>query len=167
MAITPIQSAGYIPPTNQQGNKPGSAVNRPDIQINSGNEPLSLLYRTATAKLNELLQPELGPDALQQAASNQIDFSPEAVSERILSFATAFFPNYQDNHPDSPQEEQLGGFLDLIRDAIDQGFREARDILEGLEVLQGGIKDNVDRTYELIQQGLDSFVQRQREAFEA
>lgn len=167
MAITPIQSAGYIPPTNQTGAKQGTAVNRPDVQLNSGNEPLSLLYRTATAKLNELLEPELGPDALQQAVTNQIDFSPEAVAERIVSFATAFFPNFQDNHPDSAQEEQLGGFLDLIRDAIDQGFKEARDILEGLQVLQGDIKDNVDRTYELIQQGLNSFEQRQREAFEA
>lgn len=164
MAIPPIQAPGRIAPLSHPQQQTARTQERVEAQISSGNEPLSLLYRSAVAKLNELLEPELGPDALQQAQAGQIDFSPEAVAQRIVSFATAFFPDYRDNHPDSAEDEQLGGFLGLIRDAIDQGFREAREILEGLGVLQGGISDDIDRTYELIQQGLDAFEQDRRDA---
>lgn len=166
MAITPIQGAGSYIASNQQTAKPGAVNNRPDIEINLGNEPLSLLYRTAVAKLNELLAPDLGPDALQQAASSQIDFSPEAVAERIVSFATAFFPTYQERHADSGEEDPLDGFMSLVRDAIEQGFAEAREILDGLGVLEGVVKENADHTYDLIQEQLAAFEQGQRRSDE-
>jgi hypothetical protein len=46
-----------------------------------------------------------------------------------------------------------------IGDAIDHGFKEASDILSGLKVLEGDIAAGVDKTYELIQQGLAQFRQ--------
>ena len=41
--------------------------------------------------------------------------------------------------------------------AIQKGFDEARDILESLHVLEGGVADGIDQTYQLIQQGLADF----------
>ncbi len=41
---------------------------------------------------------------------------------------------------------------------IDQGFSEARDVLGGLKVLEGEIADNIDKTYEIIQKGLEDFL---------
>ncbi len=123
-------------------------------------QPLHLLYQAAIDRLNETLEPELGPEAIQSTAASGMDFSPEAVAERIVGFATGFFSAYMENHPDEADSERLGNFMSLIRGAIDQGFTEARDILDGLGVLQGDVKANVDSTYELIQQKLDSFEQR-------
>ncbi len=54
-------------------------------------------------------------------------------------------------------DSQLSGFMDVIGGAIDQGFKEATDILSGLKVLEGDIKAGVDETYSLVQQGLQAF----------
>lgn len=45
----------------------------------------------------------------------------------------------------------------MIRKGIEQGFAEARDILASLQVLEGNILEDVDRTYELVQEGLNNF----------
>ena len=119
--------------------------------------PLELVYKAAIQKLNETLEPELGANAIEEAKASGMDFSPEAVAERIVGFATGFFSNYLENHPDEESSEQLSGFLNLVRGAIDQGFEEARNILGGLDVLSGEIAASVDKTYDLIQQKLDSF----------
>ncbi|WP_292746763.1 DUF5610 domain-containing protein, partial [Methylophaga sp. UBA3191] len=48
-----------------------------------------------------------------------------------------------------------------------QGFKEARDILGGLKVLEGDIAGNIDKTYDLVQQGLQSFVENYQASQEA
>ncbi|RDH89593.1 MAG: hypothetical protein DIZ77_00365 [endosymbiont of Seepiophila jonesi] len=47
--------------------------------------------------------------------------------------------------------------LTIIRDAIEQGFAEAREILDGLSVLEGDISANIDTTFELVLEGLERF----------
>lgn len=128
-----------------------------EVSLSAGNEPLHLLYRAAIEKLNEVLEPELGPEAIQKAAEAPQDFTPEATAERIVSFATGFYAAYSENHPEMEGQERLESFLELIRSGIDQGFEEARGILDGLQVLEGDIAANADQTYELIQQGLEAF----------
>lgn len=64
-------------------------------------------------------------------------------------------------HSDMSQEEALTSFTDIISGGIDKGFAEARDILDGLGVLEGDIAANIDRTYSLVQDGLKSFVDNQ------
>jgi len=47
----------------------------------------------------------------------------------------------------------------VISGGIDKGFKDARDILEGLNVLkEGNIAGNIDATYDLVQKGLQAFV---------
>ena len=136
-----------------------------DITFSTAGKPLELLYKSAIDSLNETLEPELGTDAIQEAANSGMDFSPEAVADRIVSFATGFFGAYAGRHGDESQNEQLDGFMDLIGGAIEKGFEEAREILEGLGVLQGDIASNVDTTYDLIQQKLSDFTQSTRDSF--
>lgn len=54
--------------------------------------------------------------------------------------------------------------MDTIKGGIEKGFKEARDILKGLKVLGGDIASNIDKTYELVQKGLDAFASNQRQA---
>ena len=136
----------------------------PDISV--GQKPLALLYKSAIEKLNEHLEAELGADAIGEAAKSGMDFSPEAVAERIVSFATGFFGTYAERHDDMGRNEQLDSFMQLIGGAIEQGFEEAREILDGLGVFQGQVADNANRTYELIQQKLAAFAEQARAGFE-
>ena len=52
-------------------------------------------------------------------------------------------------------------FVEVISQGIEQGFNEARDILDGLAVLEGDIAATIDTTFELVQLGLQEFSDRQ------
>jgi hypothetical protein len=76
------------------------------------------------------------------------DFTPEKVSDRILGFVSGRVLAGEDQE----KKQQL---LDQAKEGIEQGFSEARDILESLNVLNGKVKKDIDSTYDLIQSGLN------------
>ena len=134
-----------------------------DVNINAGNDSLSLVLKAALDGINNALEESTGEEySLQAAYDSGIDVSPEATASRIASLSTAFFGQYQESHPELELEEALTSFVDIISGGIDKGFGEAREILDGLGVLGGDIADNIDKTYELVQEGLAAF----RELFE-
>lgn len=130
-----------------------------EVSLSAGNHSMSLLYKTAIENLNQVLAPEFGDNAIQAASGSGLDFSPQATADRIVSMSTAFFGKYAENHPDKDLETALNDFTKLIGGGIDKGFAEARGILDGLKVLEGDIASNIDKTYELVQSGLKSFVE--------
>jgi len=123
-----------------------------------GDQPLSLVLKTALQGINEALEAGGFEGTVEDAYESGIDFTPEATAERIVSFSTQFLGSYREQHPEMNEEESLTAFIDIISGGIDQGFGEAKDILGGLKVLEGEVGTNIDKTYELVQQGLQSFV---------
>lgn len=128
-----------------------------EVNLSSSDKPMMLLYRAAIEAINEELAPTMGDKAIQNAYDNGVDTSPEATAERIVDFATQFFSVHQEQNSNMDFDEQLNSFMDIIGGAIDQGFTEAKDILEGLQVLEGDIATGVDQTYSLVQEGLQAF----------
>ncbi|SEQ38980.1 hypothetical protein SAMN03080615_01333 [Amphritea atlantica] len=129
-----------------------------DVSISSGNDSLALLYRTAVTELNKVLEADLGPSAIQQAYDSGVDVSPAATAERIVALSANFFSSYQDQHPEMDYQTQVKSFVKLISGGIDQGFADAREILDGLQVLQGDIAANIDTTYDLVQEKLSTLM---------
>lgn len=131
-----------------------------DVSIRSGDSSLTLLYRTAIDRINEYLEPELGPNAIGSA--NMPDNTPEGTAGRILSLSTAFYDAYaaQSRNKDKDAETLARDFVALIRKGFEQGFGEARDILSGLGVLGGEspIGQGINKTYALVMQGFDDFL---------
>lgn len=128
------------------------------VSLSAGNNSLSLLFKSAIEHLNSALEPDFGANAIQNAYDSGVDVSPQATADRIVSLSTAFFGKYLEIHPEKDLETALNDFNKIIGGGIDQGFAEARKILDGLGVLQGDIASNIDKTYELVQSGLKSFV---------
>ncbi|MGL6123664.1 MAG: DUF5610 domain-containing protein [Shewanella sp.] len=128
-----------------------------EVNIKSGDQSMMLLYRAAIESINKELAPAMGENAIQTAYDNGVDTSPEATAERIVSFATQFFSIHQQQNSGMSFSDQLDSFMGIIGGAIDNGFKEAKDILSGLKVLQGDIADGVDKTYSLVQEGLQTF----------
>lgn len=137
----------------------------------AGDQPLSLVLKTALQGINEALQASVEPDAsitsVEDAYESGIDYSPEATAERIVSFSTQFLSAYREQNPEMSEEESLTSFMDVISGGIDQGFDEAKDILGGLNVLEGEVSTNIDKTYELVQEGLKLFVESMTKAEES
>ncbi|MDX2370781.1 MAG: DUF5610 domain-containing protein [Colwellia sp.] len=129
-----------------------------EVSLKMGNEPMVLLYKTALSAINEALDPTEETKPIQTAYENKIDVSPEATAKRIVSLATGFYHAFQQQNPDIAPEESLDKFMSVISGGIDKGFKDARDILENLSVLDGKIATDVDSTYDLVQEGLKYFV---------
>jgi hypothetical protein len=130
------------------------------VSISSSNEPMSVVLKTALTGINEALKDDFGDNAIQNATSQ--DNTPEGTAGRIVSLSTAFFDAYKQQHPGEDEGELLNKFMDTIQGGVEKGFKEARDVLDGLRVLNGDIASNVDKTYELVQKGFDDFVTAQQ-----
>ena len=131
------------------------------VSIQSGEKSQELLFRSAIDKLNELLVPDLGENAIQNAAANQ-DNSPEATAGRIVSISTGMFELYAKQHPDEDKDQLATKFVDLIRGGFEKGFKEASDVLQGLGVLNGDVQSGIQKTYELVQKGFNDFLEKQQ-----
>lgn len=129
----------------------------PVVSIGFKERPLALLMSSILDKINQYLAPEMGDNAIQNAYDAGIDISPEATADRIVSLSTGFFEAFKQQHEDEDESEVLQKFMDTIGKGIEQGFTEAREILDSLGALEGDIASNIDKTYDLVQQGLTNF----------
>jgi len=116
---------------------------------------MALLFKSAIEGINEVL----GENTIQNAYDSGLDVSPEATADRIVNLSTAFYPQYKEQHPELSEEDAATQFTDLISGGIEKGFAEARDILSSLNVLEGDIASNIDKTYDLVQEGLKTFLE--------
>jgi hypothetical protein len=136
----------------------------------SGNLPtVESITKLLQDKINNQIEarfPNSGGISLDEATLS-MDWSPEAVSDRIVAFATSFMGAYQSEHPDMAGEGLIDGFGSLMRDAIIEGFNQAKEILGALSVLSGDVADTVNRTFELTMQKLDAFLASQKEQLSA
>jgi len=126
------------------------------VSISAGNEPQQLVLRSVVDRLNEILDDGSGIPALETAS--QQDNSPEGTAGRIVNLSTAFYSAYAAQHPGEDPTATAASFVEVIRKGVEEGFKDAKGILEGLGALQGGIADNIEKTYELVMKGLDDFL---------
>lgn len=128
------------------------------ISIQAGNDSLALLYRTAVDEINNVLAPELGPDAIHNAMSQ--DNSAQATAGRIVGLSTAMFNAYAARYPDKDMEVVAKDFVNVVRGGFEQGYKEAEDILNSLGVLSAGspVAEGISQTFALVQKGYDDWL---------
>lgn len=131
-----------------------------EVSIQSKNQPLALLLKSAINGINELLQPEFGDNAIQAAASQ--DNTPAGTADRIVSLSTGFYEAFKRQHIGENANEVLTQFMATIRSGFEKGAKEAQEILNGMGVLNGDIASNIDKTLELVKQGYADFEAAQR-----
>lgn len=128
------------------------------VSIQAGNDSLALLYRTAVDEINNILAPELGPNAIQNAMSQ--DNSAQATAGRIVGLSTAMFNAYAARYPDKDMEVVAQDFVNVVRGGFEQGYKEAEDILNSLGVLSAGspVAEGISQTFALVQKGYDDWL---------
>lgn len=80
------------------------------------------------------------------------DYTPDKVSERILGFVEGSIKAKAAGGADPAELQEM---LAQARKGVEEGFAEAKKILDGLGVLGGDIAKNIDETYSKISAGLD------------
>ena len=110
----------------------------------------------AQAVLANRLAERLGlePGALAGKAN---DYTPEKVAGRILGFIEQRLRSEQAAGADTGKLQKL---LDQARSGVEKGFAEARQILDGMGVLQGKVASDIDDTYQKIQDGFSDLDKR-------
>lgn len=120
-------------------------------------DPLALVFSTAIDNINQNLAAEFGDRAIQKTADAGLDVGPDATADRIVNLTTSFYGAFRAQHAGQDESIVLTSFMQTISRGIENGFGEARDILEGLEVLEGDIADNINQTFSLVQEKLAAF----------
>lgn len=129
-----------------------SALN---VAIGAKDDPMALLLKSALTGINEALKDQFGDNAIERAVGQ--DNSAEGTAGRIVALSTAFYDAFRQQHVGEDPDQVLQKFIDTIRGGAERGFKEARDILKGLSVLNGGIADTIDQTEALVRQGYADF----------
>ena len=128
---------------------------------------LKILYQEAIGKINEALESELGPNAISQekldAQGGMEYWSPENTADRIVQGTVGFFEAYKAANPNLEGEELLDRFLGVIGGGVEEGFQDATDLLKGFGVYEGSVKENAEKTYDLVQKGFQAFREKQLE----
>lgn len=155
-------SASELSKANRQELNQTILQNQLEISLKSDNKSMTLLYKTITASVEKrLTEDESVKPSEKPTASNPYnqaeDTSPQATADRIVAFATNFYEKYRERNQDLTEEQAMDDFLAKIGGGIDQGFADAKDILKGLQQLEGKVASDIDETYTLIQEGLQSF----------
>ena len=131
-----------------------------DVSLQSKDQPLALLLKSAITGINDLLKSQYGDNAIQAAISQ--DNTPSGTADRIVSLSTGFYEAFKQQHPGEDANDVLTKFMDTIRGGFEQGAKEAQDILSGMGVLSGDIASNIDETLTQVRQGYDDFETAQR-----
>ena len=114
-------------------------------------------------KLNAMFQ-EAGVDTtVDSLLESGLDFSPEATANRIVELAVGFFEQYQANNEGTEKGEQIEGFVDMIKGAVEEGFAGAQEMLEGLGDIDPDVQEGIDRTFDLVVKEIDDWASERAE----
>lgn len=133
----------------------------------SANESsLKLTFQAAIEKLNEILSAEfgltegaakpIGENTLKQQGGMEY-WTPENTAKRIIDGSTAFFTAFQSANPELEGEALIDRFIEVVGGGVTKGFEEAKGLLGDMDVLEGSIADNIEKTYSLVQEGFQNF----------
>ena len=81
----------------------------------------------------------------------------EATADRIVGFALGMRGIFSRQNSELSHDEMMARFEAEIRRGIGEGFGQARGVLGGLQLLEGQVQDNVDKTWDLVQRRLNDF----------
>lgn len=149
--------AGFSPALNPRFSNSGNHLGHADKPANdspaqAGKVMLARLVTSVESGFSATQIHQFSPLNDAEAATSQDDFSPDAVSERILGFVQQRLEQEKAN---GASEERLQELYDQATAGIEKGFAEARKIIGDHGLFSDEVKDNFLETVSKTQQGLD------------
>ncbi|MDX1457888.1 MAG: DUF5610 domain-containing protein [Marinobacter sp.] len=147
-------SGGRIAPEarNPQTPKPGTQQAEPTSQttVRSVDDAINILR----ARLDQRLQQSLGSTDNVAGGSVTDQFEPPSaadVAARVLGFIQGRLQQEADAGAD---QDRLAELLSQARAGVEQGFREAREQIEALGLMNDTLSSDIDDSFNRIQDGL-------------
>ncbi len=112
--------------------------------LQPGSNPTAQALSSLQEKaLNALTREIPGMDASALKKVDANEYTPEKIADRISSFVAMGLENARAN---GKSEEEVQALYDSAMKGVEQGFKEAKDILSNLKVLNGDIATQVQAT---------------------
>ncbi|WP_242482190.1 DUF5610 domain-containing protein [Thiocystis violacea] len=111
--------------------------------LKTGNQPANALSNLQDKALQSLAREIPGMESTDLKTLDASDYTPEKVAERIGKFVALGLENAK---AQGKSEEEVQALYDSAMKGVKQGFKEAKDILKNLDVLNGNVKDQVEAT---------------------
>jgi hypothetical protein len=156
-SIQPTELQNHVQPTRLQG-QAGKAAHAAKAeqsedsfkpQRHSPQQLLNQQIMQAIGKLNEHLGAQ-GFAAIETL--DPAEYTPEKVADRILNFIDLAVKQAEAK---GASEGELDKLRAQARAGVEDGYRKAYEMLNGLGILKGEVKSGVEKTWTLLQQGLD------------
>jgi hypothetical protein len=177
MKIQPTAPSTYQPLSTKkdsekgQATEPSSNVNKQEGLANivsAANQALFIGAKSLMAALNKELKfdgtysystsssQSLEIKTIQGSIINKVDIEPitfdfEKVANNVMEFVSGVIKGAQSG---GASDDKLNEMLAQAREGVDMGFEMAREELGGLDMLTDDVKLGMDKSYDLIQQGL-------------
>ncbi len=138
-----------------EASQPVKGVQIDQVHIQDGISA-QFITHTLMTKIGSKIEAMLDKAGIDPEDYAGVDMSAEATSDRIVSFSTAFFGLYRQQHEEMSDEEAITGFENLVRTAVDDGAREALQMLATFDLEQEA-KPLAQQTMDLVHTKLDDF----------
>lgn len=132
-------------------------TSKPQAQEQGVQGPAGALGQVQERALSSIGQ-ALGMEVGQLKSLKAEDYTPERVAERITSFVAQ---GLESARLRGKSEDELQSLYESAVKGAKQGFQEARELLDSLQVLTGNIAKQVDETERLTFEGLGKLAPRQ------
>jgi len=133
-------------------------ANRPNIQQSDRFELFNSVLQKAYQRLSENLQTNQTPAPAQEYNFQTVEkISADEAAGNILAFIKQRLSADKAN---GATTEELNQRLDQALTGFEQGFNEAKDILQGLGVLDDKLSSEINETYQRVNQGIDELRER-------
>ncbi|NVZ09154.1 DUF5610 domain-containing protein [Allochromatium humboldtianum] len=114
-------------------------------------EPAGALSSLQEKALGAIAREIPGMDVSGLKKLDPNEYTPEKVADRITSFVAMGLENARAR---GKSEEEIQALYESAVKGAEQGFKEAKDILSNLKVLEGNVAEQVDATEKLTFEGL-------------
>ncbi|MFT7680400.1 MAG: hypothetical protein ACI8QC_004406 [Planctomycetota bacterium] len=102
---------------------------------------------------------EAPTEGAEEDSEEPRDATPEGVAQSIFErISGGLYESVRRANPDL-SEAQFEKFSAEVFKGVERGLSEARDVLEGMEVLEGAIESDVEKTGELLNKHLKLWVE--------
>lgn len=132
----------------------GSQTSLPPVPDSGPATVVSLSYRSLdlqismdASELRELEESEETKPGLDE------QFSPEAVSDRIMDFIKGLFETFRGQDPDG----DVNYFASEVARGVEEGFAQAKELLKSMDMLTDSIANIIGETHRLTVDKLGSF----------
>ncbi|WPL16693.1 hypothetical protein Thiowin_01662 [Thiorhodovibrio winogradskyi] len=149
--MNPLMQGQVNPGRAQDSNVEGAQRRDEAYRAQSGGAAGAAMAKLQDSLMTRLVERIPGVDVADLEKRDPADFSPAAIAERIGSFVGRGLENAR---AQGRGDKEVQSLFDSALSGMERGMAEARDMLEGMNLLQGKIAEDVDETAKLTREAL-------------